>query len=187
MFLKKTLQYLLKPLTFVPAIMVMIMIFWFSSQNGDASSVQSLAVTERIVHSINYRMNMNWSPTEQAAYVVQLEFVVRKLAHFSEYALLGFCLVLPLYAYRIRKGWLLLTAQAICSLYAGLDEFHQSFSPGRTPMVRDVMIDSAGALCGILIGWLLAHIAARTIFRPLSLEKERRVREEYYERQERER
>ncbi len=184
MFLKKTLQYLLKPLTFAPAILVMVMIFWFSSQDGTDSSSQSLLVTERIVHCINYRMAMNWTPVQQAYYVMQLEHLVRKLAHFGEYALLGFCLVLPLYAYHIRKGWLLLTAQMICSLYAGLDEFHQSFSPGRTPAPRDVMIDSAGALTGILIGWLIAHVAAKTIFRPLSLERERRIRKEYYERQE---
>lgn len=180
MFLKKTAQYLLKPLTFLPSVLVMIMIFQFSSQNAEASSLESTALTERIVHAINYRLQMNWTPAQQALYVEQGEFYVRKLAHFSEYALLGLCLAIPLYAYRIRKGWLVLTAQAICSAYAALDEFHQCFSPGRSPQVRDVLIDSAGALTGILIGWLISHIMARTIFRPLSLERERKIRDAYY-------
>jgi VanZ family protein len=187
MFIKKTLQYLLKPLTFAPAVLVMIMIFQFSAQNADASSMQSIGITERLIHSINYRFDMDWTPAEQAMYVSWAEFYVRKLAHFCEYALLGFCLALPLYAYRIRKGWLLLTAQLICSLYAASDEFHQGFIPGRSPQVRDVLIDSAGAFVGILIGWLLAHIAARTVLRPLSLEKERRIRKEYYRRKKRKR
>ena len=183
LFLKKTAQYLLKPLTFLPALLVMVMIFRFSAQNADASSAESMVITERIVHSINYRLSMNWTPAQQAYYVEVGEFYVRKLAHFSEYALLGLCLAVPLYAYRIRKGWLVLAAQIICSAYAALDEFHQCFSPGRSPQVRDVLIDSAGALFGILVGWLIAHVAARTIFRPLSLEKERRIRKEYYRRQ----
>ncbi len=183
MFLKKTLQYLLKPLTFAPAAFVMLMIFRFSSENASASSLQSIAVTERIIHSVNYRFSMNWSPAQQALYVQQAEFYIRKLAHFGEYALLGFCLALPLYAYRIRKGWLLLSAQLISSLYAVSDEFHQSFIPGRTPQLRDVLIDSAGAFAGILIGWGIAHLSARTLLRPLSLEKERKARSEYYRRQ----
>lgn len=179
MFVKKTAQYLLKPLTFVPALLVMLVIFRFSAQNAAESTWQSVTLTERMVHCINYRLGMNWSPALQALYVEQAEGYVRKLAHFSEYAMLGLCLALPLYAYRIRGRRLLLTAQVICGLYAVSDEFHQSFIPGRTPQLRDVLIDSAGALVGILIGWLIAHTAARTILRPLSLEKERRVREEY--------
>lgn len=179
MFLKKTAQYLLKPLTFAPALLIMVMIFRFSAQNAAVSTWQSVTFTERIVHSVNYRLGMNWSPALQALYVEQAEGYVRKLAHFSEYAMLGLCLALPLYAYRIRGHRLPLTAQLLCSLYAISDEFHQSFIPGRTPQLRDVLIDSAGALLGILIGWIIAHTAARTILHPLSLEEERKVRDDY--------
>jgi VanZ family protein len=39
-----------------------------------------------------------------------------------------------------------------CAVFAASDEFHQSFLKSRTPSVRDVMLDVAGALFGLLIG-----------------------------------
>ena len=36
-------------------------------------------------------------------------------------------------------------------IYATLDEFHQSFSPGRTPKITDIYIDTLGVILGILL------------------------------------
>ncbi len=44
--------------------------------------------------------------------------------------------------------WIAVFASA---LYAGLDEWHQSFVGGRTPKLMDVGIDSLGAFCGALL------------------------------------
>jgi VanZ family protein len=44
-----------------------------------------------------------------------------------------------------------------CAVFAASDEFHQSFIKSRTPAVRDVLLDIAGALLGLLIGVSLAH------------------------------
>jgi VanZ family protein len=44
-----------------------------------------------------------------------------------------------------------------CALFAASDEFHQSFVKSRTPSVRDVLLDIAGALLGLLIGVSFAH------------------------------
>ena len=38
-----------------------------------------------------------------------------------------------------------------CSVFAASDEFHQTFVKSRTPSVRDVLLDVAGALLGLLI------------------------------------
>ena len=184
--MKKTLRYLLKPLSFVPALLVMYMIFRFSAQDAVTSSALSTSITETIVHSVNYRLSMNWTPDEQAALVTALEHLVRKCAHFGEYALLGFTLAVPMYTYRIRKFWLPLFAELFCIVYAMLDEYHQTFSYGRSPQLSDVVLDSCGALFGILIGQFLCFLLARTLFAPLSMRKERAARKAH-RRRERER
>lgn len=180
LFLKKTLRFLLMPLSFVPALLAAGMIFWFSSQPADVSSGTSTMITEKIVHSVNYRLDMEWTPAQQEAYVAELEYYIRKAAHFSEFAVLAITLAIPFYVYRIR-GWKLFALTLfICAAYAGLDEFHQSFVSGRSPMARDVLIDTSGSLLGILISHPLCVLGRKTIFHPLSLEKERRLKQEYY-------
>ena len=44
-------------------------------------------------------------------------------------------------------GWLAATG------YAGMDEYHQMLTGGRTPLFQDVMLDSAGALTAVLLSW----------------------------------
>ena len=46
------------------------------------------------------------------------------------------------------------------TLYGVSDEFHQSFVPGRTPDIFDVMADATGATIGSALGVIL-HIVAR--------------------------
>lgn len=53
------------------------------------------------------------------------------------------------------------TAWGISTAYAATDEFHQIFVPGRAGMVTDVMIDSSGALAGILLAALAGFIITR--------------------------
>jgi VanZ family protein len=82
-------------------------------------------------------------------------FLLRKVAHFSEYALL---LALWFRALRPRLDLdrALLAAYAIVVAYAATDEFHQTFVHGRTGTPRDVVIDSTGALVAALaIRWVV--------------------------------
>lgn len=81
---------------------------------------------------------------------------IRKCAHFTEYFILS---LLLLHAIRgenrgIRLAWALL-AIAIVTCYASLDEFHQSFVPGRTAAVPDVMIDTSGGIAAQAIAALM--------------------------------
>jgi len=73
--------------------------------------------------------------------------IVRKMAHFCEYTLEGFLLMLCIRVYvrHISVPMLggVLTAMA--------DETIQIYSPGRSSQVTDVWLDSAGVLAGILI------------------------------------
>jgi VanZ family protein len=73
---------------------------------------------------------------------------IRKLAHFTEYLILG---LLILRALRDERGWRLqhaLMAIALATVYAVSDELHQRFVPGRTAAVGDVGIDAVGAMVG---------------------------------------
>jgi len=90
-------------------------------------------------------------PGVSDAAVASVQLVVRKCGHLTEYAILaGF-----LYrAIRQRRNTVLpvaITALVIAAVYAGLDEFHQSFVASRTASGWDVMIDCIGALVGLAI------------------------------------
>ena len=79
-----------------------------------------------------------------------LEFVARKLAHFTEYALLTFLWWRALRG-RGSASRVLAAAVAIAVAYAITDEYHQTFVEGRVGAVTDVLIDSAGALVAALL------------------------------------
>ena len=66
------------------------------------------------------------------------------VAHFVEYAVLGVLVVFAL-GPRVFILRFALLALLICSLYAVSDEFHQSFTPGRTPDPVDWATDTVGA------------------------------------------
>jgi len=87
------------------------------------------------------------------------EFLLRKLAHLAEYAVLGALLLLLLHAVFRRGRWLAPAAIAIVFLFAVTDEIHQSYVQGRTPLPEDVMLDTLGACFGALLV-LLALLAS---------------------------
>ena len=182
LFIKKTFRFLLRPLSFLPAVLVMVMIFRFSAQSAQDSSSLSTQITERIVGSINYRLHRNWTPEEQRIRIEQMEHTVRKFAHFSEYLLLAVTLAIPLYVHGVRGIWLILLTELICIVYAFTDEYHQTFVSGRSAQIRDVFIDAGGSFAGILISQPFLYLGRKTVFRPLSLEKERRIKQEYFNR-----
>ena len=154
-------QRLKQVLSFLPALLIMVAIFRFSSQNADDSSTESIRITQELLCVIRDRLRLSWTPSQLSLYIERSEFFIRKLAHFSEYAALGLSLILPLCAFysgSFKKKTLFLTSWIICIAYAASDELHQFFSPGRSPQIRDVVIDSFGALAGILLGLLLIRI-----------------------------
>ena len=97
-----------------------------------------------------------------------LEFmhhIIRKCAHFTEYFILSLLILRGIRAGRheTHLAWAL-AAIAVVAGYAALDEFHQRFVPGRTPAVRDVLIDTAGGVAAQVIAALFAlwyHVRER--------------------------
>ena len=80
----------------------------------------------------------------------QIDLLIRKGSHFFEYLVLSLLLLKTFEGYGIKPkqsvGYVLL----ICLLIANLDEFYQSFVPGRNALVRDSLIDFGGAFMGML-------------------------------------
>ena len=147
----KILITLLKPLSFLPAILMMYIIFSFSAQPGEVSGNLSYRVSYDIVELKSDLLSENLSSDELAYKADSIHYYVRKAAHMTEYFLLAIAISFPLYVYEVRGVWLMILAGIVCVGFAGLDEYHQSFVGGRTPAVKDVLIDSSGAFIGILL------------------------------------
>jgi VanZ family protein len=77
---------------------------------------------------------------------------IRKMGHLTEYFILSLLILRGIRAGKtgIHLGWAL-AAIAIVGCYAALDEFHQSFVPGRTAAVSDVLIDTAGGVAAQVV------------------------------------
>lgn len=82
-----------------------------------------------------------------------LSLIVRKLAHFTEYFILGLLVYNLIYSNQ-KKAYF---AIIICVLYAISDEIHQLFVPGRSCQVLDVIIDSSGSLLGIILLYIYKY------------------------------
>jgi VanZ family protein len=82
------------------------------------------------------------------------DLVLRKIAHFCEYAVLGLLL--------LRATGRETVALAAGVLYAASDEVHQHFVAGRHAAFRDVAVDSAGVLFGVLAARRIRSWSART-------------------------
>jgi len=111
-------------------------IFWAASIFFLSTSIFSSNNTASVIVPI-----LRWlMPTASPGTIAATHYFIRKLAHFSAYALLFLLLVRgPM---RERPGM----ALALCAAYALLDEGHQMFVPSRTPSLHDVALDFSGAL-----------------------------------------
>ena len=88
--------------------------------------------------------------------------LLRKLAHFTEFTVLGMLLCWLFGMLQKKRYWPLLWGMAA----ACVDETIQIFVPGRSPGLKDVAIDS----CGVLVGLILLHIG-HTCFKKRSTQQ----------------
>jgi VanZ family protein len=119
-----------------------------SSSNFSASN------TSRVIRPL-----LLWLfPGISEASLASAHFLVRKAAHFTEYAVLA---LLAARAFRTsrdeklkRRWWL--AAFALVACVALVDEYHQSFLPARTGTIYDSLLDMAGGATALACaaGWL---------------------------------
>ena len=117
-------------------------IFNFSAQDGEVSGSVSRKVTTFIVEMLSKVKNMDVNL--KLHYIAKLEPIVRKLAHFSMYTIVGFSVMGFMCTFDIRNITKFITSICIGVTYAISDEIHQMFSGDRIPAIRDVFIDYYG-------------------------------------------
>lgn len=148
----------------------MIVIFCFSAQPDVESSEISGSVSYRIVECFNHISHKNMTQTEMQMQAKRIEYPVRKLAHMSEYGILSLLFFAMYFSYskkaysRKKLKSLALFSLLSTAAYAGTDEFHQLFVPGRAGRVTDVLIDSGGAVIALLFAGILVAIINKNIY-----------------------
>ena len=166
--LKTFLRAMLKPLSFLPAIGMMCLIYYLSAQDGVTSAGLSLKFSIKVVEIASKIFDRPLSSAEVMQYADLIHYLIRKFAHMGLYFLLAVSVSFPLYVYGLRGIPLMIVAGGFCVAFACGDEYHQSLVAGRGPSKKDVMIDSIGALAGIIVVRIVGFIGRKTIFRPLS-------------------
>ncbi len=135
-----------------------ILIFILSHQDGVSSSNLSESV-KAFIKKILQLLYLANEGTGQGAW----GWLIRKIAHMTEYAVLFLQTFRVIVLYKTRAmslGYSL----AFCLLYSLSDEFHQTFIPGRTGTLRDVVIDMMGAsMMLVMIKVFYMSIAAQTL------------------------
>lgn len=162
---------LLKPLSFLPAILMMYLIFCFSAQDGETSAQLSYKVSYKLVEIGGQILDADFEPWEIEQLAVRFQGPIRKIAHMTEYCVLAICVSFPLYVYGLHGIWLMLVAGIICVGFACTDEYHQAFVAGRGPSKKDVLIDSVGVFAGIILVRIIGWFGRHTIFRSYNRKK----------------
>jgi len=82
-------------------------------------------------------------------------YLIRKLAHFTEFLILGVLVTLLYNEFKLNKYLLIAFTHGL--MVAIIDETIQLFVPGRAGLVSDVLIDLSGVIIGILISYLIIN------------------------------
>ncbi|MCI9279671.1 MAG: VanZ family protein [Bacilli bacterium] len=130
-------------------ILCMFFIFYFSHQPSIRSQSMSNEVALKILEFSSKVRKQNISEDQKENFIIKSRFLIRKLAHFFIFLVLGICMYLTLKNFKVKSIYLY--SLLLCLLYASFDEFHQLFVFGRTARVLDILIDFVGAFIGILI------------------------------------
>ena len=127
------------------------MIIWsFSLKNAENSSVDSNAAKSALESILEFFFGED----------VELgDKMIRKLAHFCEFAALGFLTFMTFYCFEHRKRIELISYPTLWGLgVAGTDEFLQLFFEGRSAQLTDVLLDVSGVLVAALFMWMIVMI-----------------------------
>lgn len=131
----------------IMSISCMILIFMFSVQTAELSSGVSESFYDSFIS------------------VTGLDFishgVFRKIAHFCEFAALGFSVSGTVFFYKNKNSILL--SLLLCVIYAVSDEVHQLFVPERAGRIFDIFVDSCGSLTGILVFAFIAFVVNKLL------------------------
>ena len=145
----------IKYLAALPAVIIMLLIFIFSSREAEESTIQSMKVSYCIAGMEGFLLGLNLTEEQMIAVAMAIEWIVRKAAHITEYAILAAAVLFALYFWTNRKRVLYFSTVVFCVFYAVTDEIHQLFVKGRSGKASDVLIDAVGVLIATGLIYLL--------------------------------
>lgn len=138
----------------IPIIILLIIVFISSGQTVEQQSLvptlEKWLPTKPFESILSHLQIPYWGilvSIEERGYYPFLEFLIRKGTHFLYFGVIGLAIyaALPKFTYRT------MTAISLTMLLAIADEFHQSFTSGRTASVQDVILDTVGAITALLL------------------------------------
>jgi len=138
-----------KVIKFIFIVIWMMLIFSFSNQNGTISSNMSGGIIDNFISFLE-KLGIIFSDEV----VNILGFLIRKVAHFTLYFILGLLWMSLLKEYSISLKTQVIYAVLLCVLYACSDEIHQLFVSGRDGKLLDVLIDTMGSLSSSLLVYI---------------------------------
>ena len=118
----------------------MFTIFMFSNQEATESQALSENVASKTQEIITNKKDDGKKYNK----------IIRKIAHFTLYLILGISVYLFLIEFINDKKLIIFTI-AICFVYAISDEVHQFFVPGRSFQILDIILDTIGSLTSLII------------------------------------
>jgi VanZ family protein len=127
-------------------------IVWAFVISGFSTGTFTSDNTSRIIIPV-----LHWLlPHASFATLDEIHHVIRKCGHITEYFILSLLILHGIRAGRpgTRLAWALAAIAAV-ACYAALDEFHQSFVPGRTAAVSDVLLDTTGGTFAQIVAALV--------------------------------
>ena len=147
-------------LLIVLTLSVMATIFALSADTAVESDAKSDVISDSIIHQI--LRNFDLTDEQIDTLVHTCVVIVRKTAHFTEYATLGFLLASVFVSFGLKTKLNIPISFIIGSLYAVSDEIHQYFVPGRSCQISDMILDSAGVIAGIMFLLTSVYIFKKT-------------------------
>jgi len=151
---------------FILAFLVMGLLFVSSSmtyaEQSQVSNIQEFLHNrpfENLLSQINFYYGNSQVSIEHLDYYKFVEFFLRKGAHFFSYFFLAIFWYMGL-KNKFRGYYLLFAILSILAAagFGGLDEAHQMFTPDRTPLFQDVLVNASGAFVGVFLAFVIGGI-----------------------------
>ena len=134
---------------------LMTLIFYFSSQTSTDSTHVSRSLGGTVLEVIEWALSKVGLSTDHLPSAEDIDFFVRKTAHFTIYAALGASVCHAFGASRMSARYARFLSPLWCLIYSVTDEFHQFFTDGRSAKVADILLDTLGGIAGTLFVLLL--------------------------------
>ena len=156
------MKFFLKLVVWLMVLAVSAAIFGFSSQPAEQSSEVSRGIVVKVLEKSVSGYN-DMPKAEKTNLIKKYHNFVRKLAHYSLYTLWGILTSCLFQLYNIKRYRQIILTVAAGFIFAGSDEIHQLFVPGRSGQFTDVLLDTIGVLTGCCINALVVYMLGRRL------------------------